>query len=105
MLKLGLKPRRNNTENRIFNIMDIVITALVSLITTFIGFWFGSRKSNAETDRIVIENVKEILSVYSGTINDLKDEVRQLRDKIVEYEKQIDKLNKELQEFRKQMGK
>jgi predicted RNase H-like nuclease (RuvC/YqgF family) len=85
--------------------MDIMLTGLISLITTFLGYWFGSRKTNAETDKIVIENVKEILGVYSTTINDLKIEIRELKDKIDEYEKQIDKMSIELYNFRKQMEK
>jgi peptidoglycan hydrolase CwlO-like protein len=83
--------------------MDIMLTGLITLITTFLGYWFGSRKNNAETDKIVIENVKEILGVYSTTINDLKIEIRELKNKIDDYEKQIDKMSKELSNFRKQM--
>ena len=83
--------------------MDIMLTGLITLITTFLGYWFGSRKTNAETDKIVIENVKEILGVYSTTINDLKIEIRELKDKIDDYEKQIEKMSKELSIFRKQM--
>lgn len=85
--------------------MDIITTGVITLITTFLGYWFGSRKTNAETDKIVIENVKEILGVYSSTINDLKVEIRELKDKIDDYEKQIDRMSIELYNFRKQMEK
>lgn len=85
--------------------MDMISTGLITLITTFLGYWFGSRKTNAETDKIVIENVKEILGVYSTTINDLKVEIRELKDKIDDYEKQIDRMSIELYNFRKQMEK
>lgn len=78
-----------------------MLTGLITLITTFLGYWFGSRKTNAETDKIIIENVKELLEVYSSTINDLKIEIRELKDKIDDYEKQIDKMSKELSNFRK----
>jgi hypothetical protein len=83
--------------------MDIMLTGVITLFTTFLGYWFGSRKTNAETDKIVIENVKEILGVYSTTINDLKVEIRELKNKIDDYEKQIDKMSIELYNFRKQM--
>ena len=85
--------------------MDMISTGVIILITTFLGYWFGSRKTNAETDKIVIDNVKEILGVYSTTINDLKIEIRELKDKIDEYEKQIDRMSIELYNFRKQMEK
>jgi predicted RNase H-like nuclease (RuvC/YqgF family) len=83
--------------------MDIILTALLTFIGTLAGYVFGNRKTNAETDRIVIENVKEILSVYSQTIADLKQEISELKDKIDNYEKQIECLNKELHDFRKEM--
>ena len=85
--------------------MDMITTGVITLITTFLGYWFGSRKTNAETDKIVIENVKEILGVYSSTINDLKVEIRELKTKIDDYEKQIDRMSIELYNFRKQMEK
>jgi chromosome segregation ATPase len=84
---------------------EVIITALVSALTTIGGFFLGKRKSNAETDTIVIKNVKEILEVYAITINDLKNEIRELKDKIDDYEKQIDKMSIELNQLRKQLMK
>jgi predicted RNase H-like nuclease (RuvC/YqgF family) len=83
---------------------NIILNALIAGISTLTGYFFGSRKSNAETDRIVIENVKEILGVYSTTINDLKIEIQELKEKITTYEHHIEKLQRELNDFRKQMN-
>lgn len=83
---------------------NIILNALIAGIASLTGYFFGSRKTNAETDRIVIENVKEILGVYSSTINDLKLEIQELKEKITTYEQHIDKLQKELKDFRKQMN-
>jgi predicted RNase H-like nuclease (RuvC/YqgF family) len=83
--------------------MEGIIIGIISALGTFIGYMVGARKSNAETDKIVIENVKEILGVYANTINDLKQEVRELKDKLQEYEGVIEKLNHDLCEFREQM--
>jgi predicted RNase H-like nuclease (RuvC/YqgF family) len=80
-----------------------LITGIITAIGTFIGYIVGARKSNAETDKIVIENVKEILEVYSTTINDLKEEVKELKEKISHYEGVIEKLNHDIDEFRKQI--
>ena len=85
--------------------MEILSNFIIGLVGTLAGYFFGQRKNNAETDSIVIENVKEILSVYSQTIQDLKSEIMELKDKIDEYEKIIDKLKSELQEFREEMKK
>jgi chromosome segregation ATPase len=84
---------------------EVIITALVSALTTIGGFFLGKRKSNAETDTIVIQNVKEILGVYAITINDLKNEIRELKDKIDRYEEQIENMSIELNELRKQLTK
>lgn len=83
--------------------MEIYLTAILTFVGTIAGYVFGNRKNNAEADRIVIENVKEILGVYSQTINDLKQEISELKDKIDRYETHIASLEKELQEFRKEM--
>ena len=83
---------------------SIILNAVIAGLASIAGYFFGSRKSNAETDRIVIENVKQILEVYATTIEDLKGEIQELKVKIVQYEKQIELLQKELKDFRKQMN-
>jgi len=85
--------------------MEVILTSILTFAATIIGFFFGQRKNNAETDSIVIKNVKEILDVYSRTITELRDEVHSLKEKIMEYEKQIEQLNCELTAFRKEMKK
>ena len=78
---------------------------IIGIITALAGYFFGLRKTNAETDTIVIDNVKELLGVYSQTIQDLKTEIRELKDKIDTYEQTIEKLKRELHDFRKDMTK
>lgn len=85
--------------------MEYLIQAVLTMVGTIAGYVWGSRKNNAEADGIIIKNVKEILEVYSGTIQDLKQEITELKEKIDSYEKHIECLNKELHEFRKEMKK
>lgn len=82
---------------------EIITTALVSFISTIVGYLVGNRKTQAETDAIVLENVKTIIGVYAETINDLKSEVKELKEKIMEYEKMIDEMSLELSKLRKQL--
>jgi predicted RNase H-like nuclease (RuvC/YqgF family) len=84
--------------------MEGIIIGIISAVGTFIGYIVGARKNHAETDKIVIENVKEILGVYANTINDLKLEVKELKEKLNEYERVIEKLNHDLCEFRDEMN-
>lgn len=84
---------------------EMIITGLISALTTIGGYFLGKRKSNAETDSIVISNVKELLGVYSNTINDLKNEIKELKDKIDKYEEQIDNMSLEIHQLRKELKK
>lgn len=83
--------------------LEYIINAVIAFVSSLTGYFFGSRKNNAETDSIVIDNVKEILGVYNTTINDLKAEIMELREKIERYEKHIEKLQQELNAFRREM--
>lgn len=83
--------------------LELIVNGVIAFVSSLAGYFFGSRKNNAETDRIVIDNVKEILGVYSQTINDLKNEISELKDKIEKYEAQIEKLKTELSDFRNEM--
>ncbi len=85
--------------------MEYLINVILTLGGSIIGYLFAQRKTNAETDSIVIANVKEILDVYAKTIQDLKTEIGELKDKIEAYEQQITCLNTELHAFRKEMSK
>lgn len=76
--------------------MEVIFNFIIGFTGTLVGFIFGQRKSNAETDRVVIENVKEIISVYNQTINDLKAEVSEMKKQIMEYEQQIKLLQHEV---------
>lgn len=76
--------------------MEIIFNFIIGFTGTLVGFIFGQRKSNAETDRVVIENVKEIIAVYNQTIDDLKQEVAEMKKTIKDYEQQIKLLQDEV---------
>ncbi len=83
---------------------EVIITAVISFISTIVGYKVGSKKNKAEANKIEIENVKEVISVYVDTINDLKIEVRELKERLATYQKHIEKLEGELYSFRQQMA-
>jgi predicted RNase H-like nuclease (RuvC/YqgF family) len=86
--------------------MDTIITAgLFSFISTLIGYYAGVRKNNAEISNIEIKNIKEVITIYIQTIQDLKSEVEELREDIKEYKDCISKLESELHEFKTDMKK
>lgn len=83
---------------------EVITTAIIGFISTLVGYVVGSRKSKAEAASVEIQNVKDVISVYISTINDLKKEVEELRDKLHTYQSHIEKLELELNSFRRQMA-
>jgi len=84
--------------------MDTTITAgIITIISTILGYVVGSRKNRAEASNLEIKNIKEIIEIYTKTIQDLKIEVEELKEEIKEYKTCISKLENELQQFKKDM--
>jgi predicted RNase H-like nuclease (RuvC/YqgF family) len=86
--------------------MDTIITAaFFSFISTIIGYFVGIRKNNAEISNIEIKNIKEVITIYTETIQELKNEVGELKEEIKEYKSCISKLENELHQFKTDMKK
>ena len=83
---------------------DVITTAIIGFISTIVGYIAGNRKTKAEANRLEIENVKEVISVYTMAINDLKGEVKELKQQLAKYQSHIEKLEKELYSFRNDMN-
>jgi len=83
---------------------EVITTSVIGLISTIVGYIVGNRKTKAEANRLEIENVKEVISVYTNAINDLKAEVKELKTQLEKYQTHIEKLEKELYSFRSDMN-
>lgn len=87
--------------------MDImsstVITAIVAFISTLVGYKYGTKKQNAETDSLVLQNVKGILEIQQNTIKDLTEEINKLKLKVEEYEEMVGSMTKELHQLRREL--
>ena len=83
---------------------EVITTAVIGFISTIVGYVAGNKKSKAEATHLEIENVKEVISVYTMAINDLKAEVKELKTQLEKYQSHIEKLESELYSFRKQMN-
>lgn len=84
---------------------ETILTTIIGFFSTIVGYIVGSRKQQADTDRLVLDNVRGILDIYNSTINDLKNEINELKTKINEYEKMVDNMSVELNTLRKQLEK
>jgi hypothetical protein len=87
--------------------MDImtstVVTGLVGFVSTLIGYKYGTKKQNAETDSLVLQNVKGILEIQQNTIKGLTEEINKLKLKVDEYEQMVGSMSKELHQLRKEL--
>ncbi len=72
-----------------------IILLISNSLTAVAGFFIGRRKTNAETDSIVLKNLETSVNLYSQIINDLKKEIESLNIKIQDLEKKIDELHAE----------
>jgi peptidoglycan hydrolase CwlO-like protein len=72
-----------------------IILLISNSLTALAGFFIGRRKTNAETDSIVLKNLETSVNLYSQIISDLKKEIESLNIKIQELEKKIDELHAE----------
>lgn len=72
-----------------------IILLISNGLTALVGFFIGRRKTNAETDSIVLKNLETSVNLYSQIINDLKKEIESLNIKIQDLERKIDELHAE----------
>lgn len=76
--------------------MNDNIILIASNFLTALGAWLlGKRKTNAETDNLVLTNLEKSIGLYKEMIDDLKNEIKELNIKVSLLEKKIDELHNE----------
>jgi hypothetical protein len=86
--------------------MDNTMLLLVSNALTGVAAWFvGKRKTNAETDNIVLKNLESSVGLYKLIIDNLRDEIKLLNGKMEQMEVKIDELTQENVKLRKLLNK
>ena len=84
---------------------ELIITSILTAGGTALGYIFGNRKNRAEAEKLEIQNFKEVISVYTEAIHDLKVEVNELKEKVIKYQRHIENLETELCSLRNEMRK
>lgn len=79
---------------------DTILLFLSNAITATAAWFVGKRKTNAETDNIVLTNLEKSVNIYADLVNNLKEEIHQLNQKISELEAKVDMLMKENRELK-----
>jgi predicted nucleic acid-binding Zn-ribbon protein len=76
--------------------MDNTMLLLISNALTGVAAWaVGKRKTNAETDNVVLKNLESSVGLYKLIIDNLRDEIKLLNGKMEDMETKIDELTKE----------
>lgn len=79
---------------------DTILLFLSNAITGIAAWFVGKRKTNAETDNLVLSNLEKSMNIYQDLIQNLKEEIHQLNTKIQELELKVDMLMKENRELK-----
>jgi chaperonin GroEL (HSP60 family) len=72
-----------------------IILLISNALTGVAAFLVGKRRTNAETDSVVLKNLELSINLYSQIIRDLKTEIEGLNIKIQQLEQKIDVLHAE----------
>ena len=79
----------------VYNMNSELILILSNALTGIAAFFVGKRRTNAETDSVVLKNLELSVNLYAQIIRDLKTEIESLNIKIQELEQKIDVLHDE----------
>ena len=74
---------------------DNIILIASNFLTALAAWLIGRRKTNAETDNLVLTNLEKSIGLYKEMIDDLKNEIKELNIKVSLLEKKIDELHNE----------
>jgi peptidoglycan hydrolase CwlO-like protein len=69
-----------------------LILIISNLLTGISTYWMGKRKSNAETDNLILTNLEKSMTIYAELVKNLKQEIHELNTKIQELESKVDSL-------------
>ena len=72
-------------NNELLLIISNTLTALAS-------FFIGKRKTNADTDNIILSNLEKSMMIYAELVKNLKNEIHELNLKVQDLEKKVDDL-------------
>lgn len=84
--------------------MNETLILLISNAITGVAGWFvGKKKTNAETDNVILDGLSKSIGLYQIIITDLKNEIHELNQKVDSLEKKVDFLTKENKKLKSSM--
>lgn len=84
---------------------NLALMILPSLVSAIVGWFFGRRKTNAESNALEIENVDKGLAVYRKMIEDLSQKIQSLQTNQNKLEAEHQEMKLKLQESESENAK
>jgi hypothetical protein len=85
--------------------LTIIINAVVAIIGSSVGYFFGYRKNQKEAESIGIQNVEKALDIYKQMLDDMKKrydlEIENLKAQLNKYEQHIATLETRIKDLKK----
>jgi outer membrane murein-binding lipoprotein Lpp len=78
-----------------------LLLIISNILTGIASFFVGKRRSDVETDNMVLRNLELSIGVYQKIIEDLKTEIRELNNKVDHLEKKVEELMSENRSLKK----
>ena len=72
-----------------------IVLIISNALTAAASFFVGRRKSEADSDNAILNNLAVSINIYKTIIDDLKEEIHQLNIKVEQLEKKVDLLTEE----------
>lgn len=81
-----------------------ILLFISNVFTGLAGFFFGKRRSDAETDNQILKNLELSINLYKEMIGDLKAEIHELNNKVQHLQKMVDELMAENKHLKRHTG-
>ena len=82
---------------------NTIFTLFSTAITGVITFFLGLRRGKADTESVLLSNLEKAVSVYKIILDDMKEELTQLRMEVDKLEQKVQELLQENSELKKIM--
>ena len=80
-----------------------MMTLIGSVVSGVAAFYFGIKKNRREVEEMGLRNVERSLAIYNDIIEDLKNEIVDLRNEISRLERLVEELRTENERLHKEI--
>jgi len=78
-----------------------ILLIISNALTGFAGWFVGRKRQQADTDNQVLRNLELSVNIYVKIIEDLKQEIHELNNKVETLEKKVEELMAENRRLKK----